>query len=108
MKKFMDLLNILPENWFEQIGDFDTNEEKYAPINYDGPVAYAIYEANSFFGPEFVDLYVDDYKKIYYLRTAIKQPIGDYAWTTVWAWYKSNPEHFEDICKMLQSEENMV
>ena len=83
MKKFMDLLNILPEDWFEQIGDFDANKEKYAPIDYDGPVAYAIYEANSFFGPKLVNLYIDEDKQIYYLCTAIRQPIGDYGWETV-------------------------
>lgn len=105
MKKIIDLLNILPEDWFEQIGDFDTNEEKYAPIDYDGPVAYALYEANSFFGPEFVDLYIDEDNKIYYLCTATRQPIGDYAWATIWAWYQSTPNRYEDITRLLNGVE---
>lgn len=107
-KKYLDLLNILPEDWFEQIGDFDDNEEKYAPIDYDGPVAYALYEANSFFGPEFVDLYVDKDSKIYYLCTATRQPIGDYGWTTIWGWYQSIPDKFQDITDLLQSDEDIV
>ena len=104
MKKFIDLLNILPEDWFEQIGDFDTDKEKYAPIDYEVPVAYGLYEANSFFGPEFVDLYIDEDKQVYYLCTAIRRPIGDYAWETIWAWYKSNPEHYKEIQEILQLE----
>lgn len=50
-----------------------------------------------FIGPEFVDLLVDDYLKIYYIRSAIRQPIGDYAWTTVWSWHKANASKYDEI-----------
>ena len=92
----VDLYKILPEEWFEQIGDFSENEEEFAPIDYEN-VTSAIYCGNSFFGPEFVDLLVDDYLKIYYIRSAIRQPIGDYAWTTVWSWHKANASKYDEI-----------
>ena len=31
----IDLYKILPEEWFEQRGDFSDNEEKVAPIDYE-------------------------------------------------------------------------
>lgn len=68
----IDIYKLLPEEWFEKIGDFSENEEEFAPINYDDVVT-AIYCGNSFFGPEFVDLLVDDYLKIYYIRSAIRR-----------------------------------
>ena len=92
----IDIYKLLPEEWFEKIGDFSENEEEFAPINYDDVVT-AIYCGNSFFGPEFVDLLVDDYLKIYYIRSAIRQPIGDYAWTTVWSWHKANASKYDEI-----------
>ena len=92
----IDLYKILPEEWFEQIGDFSDNEEKFAPIDYD-LVTTSIYCGNSFFGPEFVDLLVDDDVQIYYIRSATRQPIGDYAWTTVCAWYKADVNKYDEI-----------
>lgn len=65
----IDLYRILPEEFFEQIGDFDTNEEKYAPINYE-EVTMSLYEPNSFFGPECTYLHVDDEEKFGILRFA--------------------------------------
>lgn len=92
----VDIYKFLPEDYFEQIGDFSDDEEEYAPVDYDD-VCTALYTANSFYGPEMVDLFVDHESKVYYIRSAIRQPIGDYAWTTVWAWYKSLPEYYEEI-----------
>ena len=92
----IDLYKILPEEWFEQIGDFSDNDEKFAPIDYE-PVTVSLYCGNSFYGPEFVDLFVDDDLQIYYIRSATRQPIGDYGWTTVWAWYKSDVSKYEEI-----------
>lgn len=92
----IDLYKILPEEWFEQIGDFSDNEEEFAPIDYD-LVTTSIYCGNSFFGPEFVDLLVDDDLQIYYIRSATRQPIGDYAWTTVWTWYKADVSRYDEI-----------
>lgn len=97
----IDLYKILPEEWFEQIGDLSEDDEKFAPIDYD-LVTSSIYCGNSFFGPEFVDLLVDDYLKIYYIRSAIRQPIGDYAWTTVWAWYKSDTTKYGEIKRIVR------
>ena len=97
----IDLYKILPEEWFEQIGDLSENEEEFAPINYDDVVT-AIYCGNSFFGSEFVDLLVDDDLQIYYVRSAIRQPIGDYAWTTVWAWYKSDTTKYGEIKRIVR------
>lgn len=96
----IDLYKILPEEWFEQIGDFSDNDEKFAPIDYE-PVTTALYCGNSFYGPEFVDLLVDEELKTYYIRIAIRQPIGDYGWSTVWAWYKSNAEKYEEIRRVV-------
>lgn len=92
----IDLYRILPEEFFEQIGDFDTNEEKYAPINYE-EVTMSLYEPNSFFGPEFTYLYVDDEEKIWYIEICQRQPVGDYGWQTVYSWWKSIDGKFEDI-----------
>ena len=97
----IDLYKILPEEWFEQIGDLSENEEEFAPINYDDVVT-AIYCGNSFFGSEFVDLLVDDDLQIYYVRSATRQPIGDYAWTTVWAWYKSDTTKYGEIKRIVK------
>lgn len=30
----VDLYKLLPEEWFEQLGDFDTHVETYTPLNY--------------------------------------------------------------------------
>lgn len=46
----IDLYKILPEEWFEQIGDFSDNEEEFAPIDYD-LVTTSLYSGNSFLGP---------------------------------------------------------
>lgn len=97
----VDIYSILPEDYFEQIGDFSDNEEEYAPVDYED-VCTAIYSGNSFYGPEFVDLYVDREQKTYHIRSAIRQPIGDYAWTTIWAWYRSMPERYEEIGKIIE------
>lgn len=96
----IDLYKILPEEWFEQIGDFSDNDEKFAPIDYES-VTVSLYCGNSFYGPEFVDLLVDDDLQIYYIRTATRQPIGDYGWTTVWAWYKSDVSKYEEIRRIV-------
>lgn len=98
----VDIYKIMPEDWFEQIGDFSDDEEQYAPIDYDH-VLTALYTGNSFFGPEFVDLLVDGDKQVYYIRAAIRQPIGDYAWTTIWAWYKSDPERYQEISRIVEA-----
>lgn len=86
---FVDLYVLLKEEWFDQIGDFDTDEEKHAPIDYGRKIAFSIYGPNSFFGSEFVDLYFNCEENIFYLRISINQPIGDYAWETLFVWYKS-------------------
>lgn len=99
----IDLYKILPKEWFEQIGDFSDNEEEFAPIDYD-LVTTSIYCGNSFFGPEFVDLLVDDDLQIYYIRSAIRQTIGDYAWTTVWAWYKADVSKYDEIKNIVLEE----
>lgn len=99
----IDIYKILDEDWFEQIGEFSDNGEEYAPIDYE-EVAYAIYSANSFFGPEFVDLFVDEFTKTYYIRIAIRQPIGDYGFHTVWAWYKSVDGIYDKIREEIKKE----
>lgn len=99
----IDLYKILPKEWFEQIGDFSDNEEEFAPIDYD-LVTTSIYCGNSFFGPEFVDLLVDDDLQIYYIRSATRQTIGDYAWTTVWAWYKADVSTYDEIKNIVLEE----
>ena len=101
----IDIYKVLPDSFFEQIGDFSDDEEKYAPINYDyEPVCTELYTANSFYGPEFVDLFVDHEEKTYYVRSAIRQPIGDYAWSTVWSWYKSLPDKYEEIKSIIDQQ----
>ena len=103
MAKMIDLYKLLPEEWFEQMGDFSNDPDDNAPIDYDDEkVAYALYGGNSFFGGEFVDLYVDSVERIYYIQIAIRQPIGDYAWETLWAWYKSDPSKYEEIKNIIE------
>lgn len=40
--------------------------------------------------------------QIYYIRSAIRQPIGDYTWTTVWAWYKADVNKYNEIKDIVQ------
>lgn len=71
-------------------------------MNYD-EVCTSLYTANSFYGPEFVDLLVDHDEKIYYIRSAVRQPVGDYGWTTVRAWYKSLPDKYAEIQRIINN-----
>lgn len=99
----VDIYALLPEDWFEQIGEPSSDEEQYAPIDYD-LVCTALYTANSFYGPEMVDLLVDEDKEVYYICSAVRQPVGDYAWTTVWLWYKSDKSKYSDIKAIISKE----
>lgn len=97
----IDLYRLLPEEWFEQMGDFSNDPDDNSPCDYE-EVTYALYCGNSFFGGESVTLYVDVEEKVYYLQTGIRQPIGDYAWETLWAWYKSDPSKYEEIKSIIE------
>lgn len=95
-RSLVNIYSILPEDWFEMIGDPSCDEEEHAPLNYEN-VCTILYVTNSFYGSEKVDLLVDKEKEIFYIRSAIRQPIGDYAWSTVWTWYKSYKTKYEEI-----------
>lgn len=97
---FFDIYKMLPEEWFEQIGDFSDDEEEYSPLNYD-EICTALYSGNSFYGPEFVKLLIDEEEKIYYICSAIRQPIGDYGWRTIWGWYKSDSKYYSEITEII-------
>lgn len=97
----IDIYNLLPEDWFEEFGQPSNDMDQYAPIDYD-LVCTALYTANSFFGPEYVALLVDEDKEIYYIRSGVRQPIGDYAWETIWFWYKSDPSRYAEIKAIIE------
>lgn len=99
----VDIYNVILDDYFNLVGEPTSDEYKYAPIDYD-EVCTSLYEANSFYGPEFVDLCADHEKQVYYIRSAIRQPIGDYAWELIWTWYQSKPEYYEKITKILQEQ----
>ncbi|MBQ2920128.1 MAG: hypothetical protein IJE58_02995 [Oscillospiraceae bacterium] len=103
----IDIYRILPEEWFEQIGEPSNDEEQYAPIDYDF-VGTALYTGNSFFGPEKVDLLVDADKGVYYICSALRQPVGDYGWSTVWLWYKSDKSKYSAIKSIVENERGNI
>ena len=99
----IDLYRLLPEEWFEQVGDFSNDPDDNSPSNCDyEQVTYALYYGNSFFGGESVTLYADVKEKVYYIQIGTRQPIGDYAWETLWAWYKSDPSKYEEIKEIIE------
>lgn len=100
----IDIYKILDSDWFEQIGEFSNNDEEFAPIDYE-EVGYALYSPNSFFGGEYVNLYVDEDIQVYYIKVGLREPIGDYGWHTMWSWYKSIDGKYEIIEKALKESE---
>ena len=95
----VDIYGLLPEDWFEEIGEPSDDEDQYAPLNYDH-VCTGLYE--SFYGPEFVDLLVDEEEEIYYIRVALRHPVGDYSWSTIWCWYKSEKSKYAEIKAIIE------
>lgn len=87
-------LNIISQDWFDEIGDEPKIEKE--------SIEYSLYESCC---PELLgNMMLDLYKgcdKYYYMKMSFKEPIGDYGSHWVERWYKSYEEYNKEIENIL-------